>query len=45
VLTAVAPIIGAPRTVVAATNISRALGFVIMAVEEEILAELEAESE
>ncbi len=45
VLTAVAPIIGAPRTVIAATNISRALGFVILAIEEEILAELEAESD
>ena len=45
VLTAVAPIIGSPATVTAAANISRALGFVIMAIEEEILAELEAESD
>jgi len=45
VLTAVAPIIGSPRTVTAAANISRALGFVILAIEEELLAELEAESD
>ena len=45
VLTAVAPIIGSPATVTAAANLSTALGFVIMAIEEEILAELEAESD
>jgi alkylhydroperoxidase/carboxymuconolactone decarboxylase family protein YurZ len=43
VLTAVAPIIGSPRTVVAARNITRALGFAIAAVEEALLEELEAE--
>jgi alkylhydroperoxidase/carboxymuconolactone decarboxylase family protein YurZ len=46
VLTAVAPIIGSPRTVVAARNITRALGFAIVAVEEALLEELEkAEAE
>jgi len=43
VLTAVAPIIGSPRTVVAATNITKALGFAIAVVEEALLEELEAE--
>lgn len=42
-LTAIAPIIGSPRTVVAARNIRRALGFAIMVIEAEIEAELEAE--
>ncbi len=41
VLTTVAPIIGTPRTITAAANISRALGFVIMAIEAELEAELE----
>jgi alkylhydroperoxidase/carboxymuconolactone decarboxylase family protein YurZ len=45
VLTAIAPIIGTARTVTAAANISRALGFVILAIEEELQAELEAESD
>jgi len=44
VLTAVAPIIGTARTVTAAANISKALGFLILAVEAEIQAEIEAES-
>jgi alkylhydroperoxidase/carboxymuconolactone decarboxylase family protein YurZ len=43
VLTAVAPIIGAPKTIVAADNITRALGFAIVAVEEALLEELEEE--
>lgn len=42
-LTAIAPIIGSPRTVVAARNIRRALGFAILVIEAEIEAELEAE--
>ncbi len=41
VMTAIAPIIGTARTVTAAGNIRRALGFMIMAIEAEILAELE----
>ena len=45
VLTAVAPIIGTARTVTAAANISKALGFLILAVEAEIQAEIEAESD
>ncbi len=45
VLTAIAPIIGTARTVTASANISRALGFVILAIEEELLEELEAESD
>jgi hypothetical protein len=36
VLTTVAPIIGSPRTVSAAANVGRALGFVIMALEAEM---------
>jgi hypothetical protein len=39
VLTAIAPIIGSPRTVIAAANIRRALGFVILAIEAELEAE------
>ena len=42
VLSAVAPIIGTARTVTAAANIRKALGFVIAVVEAEIDAELEA---
>jgi hypothetical protein len=45
VLAAVAPIIGTARTVTAAANVSRALGFVILALEEELQAELEAEAD
>ena len=45
VLAAIAPIIGTARTVTASANISRALGFVILAIEEELLEELEAESD
>jgi alkylhydroperoxidase/carboxymuconolactone decarboxylase family protein YurZ len=45
VLTAIAPIIGTAQTVTAAANISKALGFVILAIEDELLAELEAESD
>ena len=43
VLVAMAPIVGTARTMSAAGDIARALGFVIAAVEEEILAELDAE--
>jgi alkylhydroperoxidase/carboxymuconolactone decarboxylase family protein YurZ len=45
VLAAVAPIIGTARTVTAAANVSRALGFVILALEEELQAELVAEAD
>jgi hypothetical protein len=44
VLIAVAPIIGTARTVTASANISKALGFAILAIEEELQAEIEAES-
>jgi alkylhydroperoxidase/carboxymuconolactone decarboxylase family protein YurZ len=43
VLTTIAPIIGSPRTVIAARNIRRALGFAIAVIEAEIDAQLEAE--
>jgi len=41
VLVAVAPIIGTARTVTAAGNIARALGFAIAAIEAELEAELD----
>jgi hypothetical protein len=41
VLTAIAPIIGTARTVLASANITKALGIVIVAVEEELQAQLE----
>ena len=44
VLVAVAPIVGSAKTVVAAGNIARALGFAIAAIEAELEAELEAEA-
>jgi hypothetical protein len=44
VLVAIAPIVGTARTVLAAGNIMRALGFAIAAVEAEIEAELEDEA-
>ena len=44
VLVAIAPIAGTARTVLAAGNIARALGFAIAAVEAEIEAELEDEA-
>jgi hypothetical protein len=40
VLIAVAPVIGSPRTVSAAGNIARALGFAIAVIEEELEAAL-----
>lgn len=43
VLTAVAPIIGTARTVTAAANIRKALGFLILAIEAEMDAEMDAE--
>jgi alkylhydroperoxidase/carboxymuconolactone decarboxylase family protein YurZ len=43
ILVAVAPVIGTPRTVSAAGNIMRALGFAIAVIEAELEAELEAE--
>ena len=43
ILVAVAPIIGTPRTASAAARIFEALGIVVMAVEAELEAELEAE--
>jgi alkylhydroperoxidase/carboxymuconolactone decarboxylase family protein YurZ len=42
ILIAVAPIVGAPRVVSAAANITRALGFAIAVMEAELEAELEA---
>jgi alkylhydroperoxidase/carboxymuconolactone decarboxylase family protein YurZ len=42
ILTAIAPIIGAPRTVSAATRITEALGFAVAAVVAELEEELEA---
>lgn len=42
VLTSIAPIIGTPRTVIAAANIRRALGFAILVIEAELEAELAA---
>jgi hypothetical protein len=44
-LIAVAPIIGTARTVTAAGNIARALGFAIAAIEAELEAEIAAEAE
>jgi hypothetical protein len=44
-LVAVAPIIGSPRSVLAAGNIARALGFAIAALEAEVEAELDADTE
>ena len=44
VLCAVAPIVGTARTVTAAANIRKALGFLILAIEAEIEAQIEAES-
>ncbi len=44
-LVAVAPIIGGPRSVEAAGNITRALGFAIAVIEAELEAELDADSE
>jgi hypothetical protein len=43
VLIAIAPIVGTPRIVSAAGNITKALGFAIMVAEAELEAELEAE--
>lgn len=40
ILVAVAPIVGAPRVVEAASNIAAALGFVVAAIEAELEAEL-----
>lgn len=46
ILIAIAPVIGAPRTLSAAEKITEALGFVIVAaLEEELEAEAEAEAE
>ncbi len=44
-LIAVAPIVGTARTVTAAGNIARALGFAIAAIDAEIEAELAAETD
>ena len=43
VLAAIAPIIGAPRTMAAATKLARAVGFAIQVIEAELDAELAAE--
>jgi alkylhydroperoxidase/carboxymuconolactone decarboxylase family protein YurZ len=43
VLIAVAPIVGTPRVMAAAGNITRALGFAIAVLEAELEAELDAE--
>ena len=43
ILIAVAPIVGTPRTLDAALNITEALGIVIVALEEELEAEEEAQ--
>ncbi len=43
ILVAVAPVIGTPRTLSAAANISRALGVVIIALEAELAAEDDAQ--
>ena len=45
VLIAIAPIVGKARTVSAAGNIARALGFAIAAIEAEVDAELAAEGD
>lgn len=42
VLVTIAPIVGSARTVAAAGNITRALGFAIAAIEAELEAELQA---
>ena len=44
VLVAIAPIVGTARTVAAAGNITRALGFAIAAIDAELEAELEDEA-
>jgi hypothetical protein len=44
VLVAVAPVIGTPRTLLAAGNITRALGFALAVLEAEVDAELEDET-
>jgi hypothetical protein len=44
VLIAVAPIVGTARSVTAAGNIARALGFAIAAIEAELEAEIDAEN-
>jgi Na+/H+-dicarboxylate symporter len=45
ILVAVAPIVGTARTVAAAGNITRALGFAVAIAEAELEAELEEEEE
>jgi hypothetical protein len=45
VLVAIAPIVGAPRIIAAAGNITRAIGIEIAVAEAELLAELEAEDD
>ena len=45
VLVAVAPIVGTPRVVSAASNITEAFGFAVAIAEAEILAEAEARAE
>lgn len=45
VLVAIAPIVGTARTVSAAGNIARVLGFAIAAVEAELETELDAEAD
>jgi alkylhydroperoxidase/carboxymuconolactone decarboxylase family protein YurZ len=45
ILIGIAPVIGTPRTVAAALNISQALGIAIVALEAELEAELEAAEE
>ncbi len=45
ILIAVAPIIGTPRTLSAAEKVTAALGLVVVALEAELAAELEAEEE
>jgi alkylhydroperoxidase/carboxymuconolactone decarboxylase family protein YurZ len=43
ILVAVAPIVGTPRTLAASLNIAEALGIVIVALEDELEAEADAE--
>jgi alkylhydroperoxidase/carboxymuconolactone decarboxylase family protein YurZ len=43
ILVAVAPIIGSPRTLMAATNVTTALGIAVAVLAEELEAELEAD--
>jgi alkylhydroperoxidase/carboxymuconolactone decarboxylase family protein YurZ len=45
ILVAVAPIVGTPRTITAAARITEALGIVVIAVEAELEALLEADDE